>query len=270
MVMASLGGIVESLLGIRIASPSSRFALTSASSPIISHDARALALRRLHVQVLSVSNTMSRLLIGLVSDWMSYAAAVSPPSSSSSLAEVERRTGGGWQAWARRKLRQRPRVSRLAFLFVACAILSASYAFVAMGLDQTGELWVLSIGTGWSYGLAFTIAPAIVRVVWPVAAFGRNWGLLTVGHHFSFSIGTRKLIIGSLSLAFEKWFSALGALLFTPLFGVLQDAAAQRQQSNICYGRECYEVVFVLSSVSCGIAACIVGVLWRGWWKGRV
>lgn len=142
MVMASLGGIVESLLGIRIASPSSSFLPSSALLVLplsVSHDARALALRRLHVQVLSISNTVSRLLIGLVSDWMSYSAAPPPTAREE---EVE----GGWRGWMRRTVRQRPRVSRLAFLVSACGILCAAFAFVATGMDQTDQLWVLSVG----------------------------------------------------------------------------------------------------------------------------
>lgn len=259
MVMASLGGIVESLLGVHIStSTSPRPSLPLLVLSTLSHDPRALTLRRLHVQVLSVSNTISRLLIGLLSDWLSYAAAPIPEAG----------LGEGWTGWCKRRLHRKPQVSRLAFLVAACGILVGAFGFTAVGMERTDELWVLSVGqlsrlllllssgspvltpplataTGFSYGLIFTLAPAIVRVVYPLPTFGRNWGLLT-------------------------WFSALGALLFTPLFGIMLDAATLRQGNERCVGRECYEGVFGLSAASAAVALGVSAVLWRGWWRGKV
>lgn len=67
-----------------------------------------------------------------------------------------------------------------------------------------------------------------------------------------------------------RWFSAIGALVFTPLFGYWTDREARKQRSMICYGRACWEDVFALSGVSTLVAAGIVVVLWRGWWRGKV
>lgn len=135
--MASLGGIVESLLGIRITTPtspsSSSFALLLTT---LTHDSRALSLRRLHVQVLSISNTISRLLIGLVSDWLSYAAEPIP----------EAELGEGWWGWWKRTFHRKPQVSRLAFLVSAAGTLAVAYAYVAVGLQSADGLWVLSVG----------------------------------------------------------------------------------------------------------------------------
>jgi hypothetical protein len=137
MVMASLGGIVESLLGIRITTPAptsspASFALLST----LTHDSRALSLRRLHVQVLSISNTISRLFIGLLSDWLSYAAEPIP----------EAELGEGWWGWWKRTFHRKPQVSRLAFLVAAGGMLAVAYAYVAVGLESTNGLWVLSVG----------------------------------------------------------------------------------------------------------------------------
>ncbi|KAK4058512.1 hypothetical protein OIO90_000674 [Microbotryomycetes sp. JL221] len=255
MVLASLGSIVESLLGVRIEPPTTsdgNHNSSSTTSTMLSmlvatkHDPRALALRRLHVQVMSVSNTVSRLVIGLLSDWVSYASEPLPLDDST--VEEDEETASQSTNLKQRlqaKFHQPPRVSRLSFVVTACLMLSATFGFVAFKLDKPGQLWLLSIVVGWSYGLIFTMAPAIVRCVYGPANFGRDWGLLT-------------------------WFSALGAIVFTPLFGVMLDRAQRRQRLDVCHGRECFESVFMLSSISCLLATGIVMLLWTRFWRGKV
>ncbi|KAK4053473.1 hypothetical protein OIV83_001640 [Microbotryomycetes sp. JL201] len=215
MVLSQLGVIVECLLGVKIEPPTTSLGKTTSSS-IISfaavagalkrHEPRALALRRLHVQVMSVSNTVSRLLIGLLSDWVSYASEPLPPHSPVTEEEDVR------PKTLKQKLQARfhrpPRISRLSFVVVACLALSATFAFTAFKLEHPAQLWLLSVVVGAAYGVQFTIAPSVVRAVYPVQQFGRNWGLLT-------------------------WFSALGALLFTPLFGIMLDRAQSRQKTPL-------------------------------------
>lgn len=223
MTFASLGSIVESLLGVHIANTS--------------RESTALILRQQHVRVISVSNTVSRLAIGALSDYLSYSTTVKAlpttilaASTSPLLSNTSPRQKG---------------VSRLLFVLIACTLLACSFFYVALFMNQSSGLWILSITTGISYGTLFTMAPSIVRTIWCPDDFGRNYGLLS-------------------------WFSAVGALLFTPLFGVLGDRAAERQNSPICYGRECYESVFLLSWGSCVVAMGLVGVLWIKYWRGKV
>lgn len=210
MAMASLGGIVESLLGVHTTDP------VSASSPATYHffstfidaslgDTAGLELRRKHVQVISVANTFSRLAAGGLSDWLSYSRppflTLPPPmfplTYSQRLASYFQRP---------------PKVSRLFFVLAACILLSLAFGYTALFLERPAGLWILSISTGLSYGAIFTLSPSVVRSVWPLKDFGRNWGLIS-------------------------WFSAVGALLFTPLFGFLGDRAAARQLSDVCFGR---------------------------------
>ncbi|KAM0788502.1 hypothetical protein ACM66B_001633 [Microbotryomycetes sp. NB124-2] len=250
MVLSQLGVIVECLLGVKIEPPTTSDGSTPVAASLVTavltlkrHEPRALDLRRLHVQVMSVSNTISRLLIGLLSDWVSYSSEPLPPHSPV-LEEEDPRP-----KTLRQKLQDRfhrpPKVSRLSFVVVACLLLSATFAFTAFRLDKPAQLWLLSVVVGACYGLVFTLAPAIVRCVYPVQQFGLCWGLLT-------------------------WFSAFGALLFTPLFGILLDRAQARQGGPVCYGRACFREVFVLSSVSCLLASGIVVLLWSRYWRGKV
>ncbi|KAI5479369.1 MFS monocarboxylic acid transporter [Pseudohyphozyma bogoriensis] len=200
MVMASLGGLVESLLGIKISG---------------GVDSRGLGLRSRQVQIISVANTVSRLGAGVLSDWFSYSAAPPPPHDDDVEEAHPTIIGRAKQSIAAR-LRRPPRISRLAFILAACLTLVAAFLFVALGLEQTSQLWILSVAVGTCYGTIFTLAPAVLRTVYPPADFGRTWGCLSS-------------------------FSAVGAVIFTPLYGFFTDRMAARQQSPTCYGRACWE-----------------------------
>jgi len=243
MVMACLGGVIEAVIGVH-ASASARGSASAgparvpllvlsalAGAPV---DGQGLALRRLHVQVISIFNTLSRLVVGALSDYLANVPSAPDPAAAPKRWQLALGLSGA-----------RPRVSRLAFLLLACAALSAVFLLSAATLTTPAGLWALTITVGAAYGTAFTSAPAVIRSVWPASAFGRNWGLLS-------------------------WFSALGAAVFTPLFGWLADKAASRQGGEVAVGREAFEGVFVLAGVSCAVAAGMVGVLWRGWWRNKV
>jgi MFS family permease len=168
MYMASLGSILESLLAISITK--------GGGGGGVSH---ALQARKDHIAVLAIANTISRLVIGAISDYLSTPTEV--------IEENGNRRGG------------RRRVSRLMFLVGACACLALVYAWGGTGLATEDGLWIVTISefrlfaqlessadvllhmtvNGFSYGAVFTLSPAIVRSCWPVEHFGRNWGLLT-------------------------------------------------------------------------------------------
>ncbi|GAA6000144.1 hypothetical protein JCM10207_007877 [Rhodosporidiobolus poonsookiae] len=211
MYMSSLGSILESLV-----KPSFPLAFTVLTA------SNGLTVRKRHIAALSISNTLSRLVVGAASDWLAA------PSSSAS---AEPGQTGKVAAWKKNV--------RLFFLGGACLALVLAYGWGGVGLDSPAGLWVVTLATGVSYGLVFTIVPALVRARWPVESFGRNWGLLT-------------------------WFSAAGALLFTPLFGVLRDLAADRTDGT-CFGPRCYRPIFTLSAASAVLALVMLGVLGRRW-----
>ncbi|GAA6062633.1 hypothetical protein JCM10212_000295 [Sporobolomyces blumeae] len=233
MYMASLGQILESLL-----------AVSTSSSSRGSTGSHALASRKNHIAGLAVANTVSRLIVGALSDYLS-----APSNSTETDPSITRQRGlVGW------------RVSRLVFLSGACATLAAAFAWGGTGLRTEAGLWVITLVAGFSYGTIFTLSPAIVRSCWPVEHFGRNWGVLT-------------------------WFSAIGALLFTPLFGLLRDLAttslstsvpvtpdqpilsmfARPSVQPICAASSCYRPIFLISAVSAGFATGVVALLWKKW-----
>lgn len=184
MYMASLGQILESLLAI--STSTTRTLMTKG----VSH---ALQARKNHIAVLAIANTVSRLLVGAISDYLS---TPTPIQLDAVEGEEQSTTGRG---------SGRRRVSRLVFLMGACAGLALVYTWGGTGLATEDGLWIVTISTscllfhlllsdshkadtrlspistvnGTSYGAVFTLAPAIVRSCWPVEHFGRNWGLLT-------------------------------------------------------------------------------------------
>ncbi|GAA5821436.1 hypothetical protein JCM3770_007082 [Rhodotorula araucariae] len=130
---------------------------------------------------------------------------------------------------------------RLIFVAGACVVLAGAYGWGATGLSTPAGLWLITLATAVAYGTVFTLTPALVRARWSVADFGRNWGLLT-------------------------WFSALGALLFTPLFGVLRDLATDGSgPGSSCTSTRCFRPIFALAAVSAALAAALVGVLAKRW-----
>ncbi|GAA5856324.1 hypothetical protein JCM9279_006422 [Rhodotorula babjevae] len=202
MYMASLGSVVSSL---------------SRSPALHAAPISALALRKRHIALISVVNTLWRLVVGGASDYLASAGA-----------DKERQP-----AWRRQV--------RLVFVAVACVGLAAAYGWGATGLSTPAGLWVITFVTAVAYGTIFTLTPALVRTRWSPDDFGRNWGLLT-------------------------WFSAVGALVFTPLFGVLRDLATDGTgESSSCTSTRCYRPIFALSAVSAVLATALVGVLASRW-----
>ncbi|POW09693.1 hypothetical protein PSHT_09020 [Puccinia striiformis] len=94
------------------------------------------------VQLISITNTFSRLLSGWLSDQF---------------------CGSSWS-------------SRLALWGFACFGYSIACFMVAV---NGGIIWVLSAVTGSCYGVVCTLAPSLVATVWPIKFFGRNYGVIS-------------------------------------------------------------------------------------------
>ncbi|CAL1704917.1 unnamed protein product [Somion occarium] len=137
MVMANLGSIYLSL-------PSS-----SGRSPDVSTA----------VQLLSASNTLTRLSVGSLAD------AVSPVASY---------VHSGIWSFPRKQ-----HFSRIAFLFGACVLLAATCAWLEIGIRTREAIWSLSIGIGIVYGTTFTILPSILSSIWGLPNLGRNFGIIS-------------------------------------------------------------------------------------------
>lgn len=117
--MASLGQILESLLAISTSNDVS----AARAKGTISH---ALQARKNHIAVLAIANTLSRLLVGAVSDYLSAPSVT-----------VDDEGGPSTPA--------RKRVSRLAFLLGACASLALAYVWGGTGLTTEDGLWIVTI-----------------------------------------------------------------------------------------------------------------------------
>lgn len=109
------------------------------------------------VQFLSIANTLSRLVVGPLADFVSPTA-----------------TASGTQSISRKR-----HVSRVAFLFFSVLVLAFTYLWMVLGVKSQVDLWALSIGAGVAYGSAFTILPSLVSSAWGIDDLGRNFGILT-------------------------------------------------------------------------------------------
>jgi len=162
------------------------------------------------VRILSISNTISRLLVGPVADLISPVASYLPNGD-------------------RTYPRKRP-VSRIAFLAGSTILLAGTYSWMEVGIRSLAALWTLSMGVGISYGVTFTILPSLVSIIWGPSNLGRNFGMITYAPFigtplFSYlyafvSVGHRIGDQGSVCKGVECWrltffigfVSALGAL----------------------------------------------------------
>ena len=147
-MISNIGSIVVSLPS------SSSFPSPSALSPPTSDSVTAT-----QVRLLSLSNTISRLLVGPLADFVSPVASYLPC---------------GTIYFARKH-----HISRVAFIFAASALLVFTFVWMMIGISSREMLWALSIGTGIAYGGFFTALPGIVSGVWGLPNLGRNFGVIT-------------------------------------------------------------------------------------------
>ncbi|KAH8117341.1 MFS general substrate transporter [Phellopilus nigrolimitatus] len=210
MVIGNIGTIVLSL-------PS--------SSPVPSYISTSSAASATAVQVrlLSLSNTLSRLLVGPLADFVSPVASYLPSGSI---------------YFARKH-----RISRIAFLSAASALLALTYSWMELCVRSREGLWVLSIGTGVAYGAVFTALPGIVSGVWGLPNLGRNFGIITYAPF-------------------------LGTPLFSYLYAFVT-AAHTSESEGVCTGARCWRLTFGISIAAATTSLLVSVGLWKRW-KGRV
>jgi MFS family permease len=107
------------------------------------------------VQLLSLSNTLSRLVAGALAD------IVSPMPLANSVLPVKKY------------------ISRMVFICSPAALLASVFLFMELSLRSRQFLWVLSLGVGLSYGTTFTVLPGIIRAVWGKTNEARNFGIIS-------------------------------------------------------------------------------------------
>ncbi|KDQ60735.1 hypothetical protein JAAARDRAFT_31710 [Jaapia argillacea MUCL 33604] len=174
------------------------------------------------VRVLSLASTISRLLVGPLADFVSPVASYLPNGN--------------------RYFTRKHHVSRVAFLAGSTLLLAFTFAWTDVGVRSRENLWMLSIGTGITYGMTFTILPSIVSSIWGLTNLGRNFGVLTYAPF-------------------------IGTPLFSYLYAFV--SAHHARDEGVCRGIQCWQLTFWLSAGAALLAFCGSLALWRRW-KGRV
>ncbi|KAI6131925.1 MFS general substrate transporter [Pisolithus thermaeus] len=146
MIMSNIGTIVLSL--------PSRYFPTGTFGDTPSGDIATST----QIKAISLSNTISRLVVGPLADIVSPIISHLPPGS--------------------RGVLRKHLVSRIAFLTFSSSVLICTYLWMVVGVRSQGALWVLSIGAGIAYGCVFAVLPSLVSSIWGIDNLGRNYGIL--------------------------------------------------------------------------------------------
>ncbi|KAN0133799.1 Major facilitator superfamily domain containing protein [Lactarius tabidus] len=150
MIISNIGTIVLSLNAERISS--------------IGDPSSAAAATATQVRLISISNTLSRVVSGPLADLISPVTSRASGESSSSP--------------------QRYRISRVALLSLIPLLLAGTFLYLELAIRVPDDLWILSVNTGVAYGITFTILPSIVYTIWGHKDFGRNFGIMTYAPFF--------------------------------------------------------------------------------------
>ncbi|CAA7271802.1 unnamed protein product [Cyclocybe aegerita] len=110
------------------------------------------------VNLISIANTISRISVGPLADFISPVAAYLPT---------------GAQISPRKHI-----VSRFAFLSGSATLLVFTFTWMVYGVRNQGDIWVLSVGTGLSYSAVFTILPSLISSLWGMQNMARNFGFM--------------------------------------------------------------------------------------------
>ncbi|KAK9448846.1 major facilitator superfamily domain-containing protein [Limtongia smithiae] len=135
--------------------------------------------------------------------------------------------------------------SRMGLLLFFAAFLGLGHFMVGFGGAQIAHgrwFWVVSAILGAGYGAVFTLAPAVVSLVWGAERFGTNWGVLFV-------------------------FPAIGAIVYELLYAAIYDAHSA--DARLCLGLECYRATFLVTGMSCIVAFLAWLCVWRISWNLR-
>ena len=186
------------------------------------------------VSVFGVTSTISRLLIGTLTDLL----APSPESQ-----HVQLR--------ASNPAPRRFTVSRVVFMLFFACLLTIGFVFLASGAAQghADRFWVVSAFVGAGYGAVFSLTPLIVTIIWGVENFATNFGIVAM-------------------------LPAVGSTFWGLIYSATYQAGARQTKSTLdeggddalfCYGTQCYASTFWAEGVSV-LLGCVL-LLWA--WKGQ-
>ncbi|KAI5983058.1 MFS general substrate transporter [Pisolithus albus] len=110
------------------------------------------------IKAISLSNTISRLVVGPLADVVSPITSHLPPGS--------------------RGILGKHLISRTAFLTFSSSVLICTYLWMVVGVRSQGGLGILSVGAGIAYGCTFAVLPSLLSSIWGIHNLGRNYGVL--------------------------------------------------------------------------------------------
>lgn len=211
MVMSNIGTIV---LGVPISPNISRSPGFPGAS---THQGDSSSTASTQVRLLSLSNTLSRLVTGPLADYLAPVGLLNA-------------TTGALQFPSHR------RISRLLFLLLAALVLSLSYFWMAAGVRTQQDIYAVSLSTGASYGMAFTVLPSVISSLWLEKNAGRNYGLMMYA-----------------------------PFLGTPVFSYLYafGAAQQKDGDEICQGVKCWKGTFAIAATAMVFTFALTAMLWK-------
>ena len=214
------------------------------------------------VRILSLSNTISRLLVGPVADFVSPVVSYLP---------------NGDRSYPRKH-----RVSRIAFLVGSTILLACTYFWTEVGIRSQAAVWALryvylsieyehAASSAWQcwcrdklwrhfYSLVRvqlgslrfpklhlflnTCRPSLISSIWGLSNLGRNFGIITYAPF-------------------------VGTPIFSYLYAFVSAGHTNTGQGSVCKGVECWQPTFWIGFAGALVALCGSGVLWRQW-KGKV
>ena len=154
MVMSNIGTIV---MGVPVSSGTRS---SPDSGPSISD---ASSTTPTQVRLISLSNTLSRLIIGPLADHLAPVGVLSTTAAGAAHLHFPRHR----------------RFSRLLFPLLAALVMALSYLWMAAGVRTQQDIYAVAVSTGAAYGAAFTVLPSVVAALWRGKNAGRNYGLIT-------------------------------------------------------------------------------------------
>lgn len=196
-----------------------------------------------HVSIFGVTSTLSRMLIGSITDLVAPAPETQHPQLS-----IHRSSG-----------LQRFTISRIAFMFSFALAMSMGLAFLASGAAQNhaDRFWVVSGLVGAGYGAIFSLAPLVVTIIWGVENFATNFGVVTT-------------------------LPALGSTFWGLVYAAGYQAGAHNptepsapgdgmDDELFCYGKHCYSATFWGEAITVWVACALLLWAWLGpgGWRQR-
>ncbi|MCJ1311811.1 putative monocarboxylate transporter mch1 [Agyrium rufum] len=217
-----------------------------------------------NVSVLALTSTISRLLLGFLSDLFAPQPSdyntttgtsnIHDTSSTSSATLLPTsRLSSSRNNNENSQSRIPFTLSRITFLLASLSLQIVAFTLLASPLSssQPSLLPLMTGLMGAGNGGMFSLVPTIISVVWGVQNFGTNWGIIAM-------------------------VPALGAAIWSAIYSAVYMDGVKNggngsgggdggEEGGMCWGRGCWEGT-VWGWVAC---ACFAGVFWVWAWRGK-